>query len=71
LPKYKSRENATDIELNIRCDSCSARAKYLVLLKAGRLFFCGHHLKKNMSSLEALPTKKSIVDMETKLEIER
>jgi hypothetical protein len=71
LPKYKSRESITDIELNARCDSCSARAKYLVLLKAGHLFFCGHHLKKNKSSLEALSSKKSIVDIENKLEKER
>ena len=70
MPKQKNKVIYADTELSVRCDSCSARAKYLVQLNSGYLFFCGHHLKKNKASLDTLSTKKSIVDMETKSEIE-
>lgn len=33
------------------CDSCSARAMWLVWLPQGKLSFCGHHYNKNAQVL--------------------
>ena len=30
----------------IKCDSCSAQAKYLARGTSGELYFCGHHRNK-------------------------
>lgn len=36
-----------------RCDGCSARAKYLIVLASGgELQFCGHHTERFRSSLK-------------------
>ena len=37
-----------------RCDRCGAQAKARVLLDAGILLFCGHHIKKYNDALEAV-----------------
>lgn len=37
-----------------RCDGCSARAKYLIVLDSGKeLTLCGHHTKNSRERLEA------------------
>ena len=71
MPKRKNKEVYSEIELSVRCDSCSARAKYLVQLYSGYLFFCGHHFSKNQSELEALPSQLAIVNLETNSRLER
>lgn len=36
-----------------RCDGCSARAKFLVVLSSGgELQFCGHHAEKFRTTLQ-------------------
>ena len=35
-----------------RCDVCGAQAFIRVVLSAGELLFCGHHGRRNMTSLE-------------------
>lgn len=30
-----------------RCDSCIAKAAYVVAFSAGSLYFCGHHFRNN------------------------
>lgn len=41
-----------------RCDGCSARAKYLIVLATGgELQFCGHHTDTFRASLESQGAK--------------
>ena len=35
-----------------RCDACGAQAFIRVVLASGELLFCGHHGRRNMTSLE-------------------
>ena len=36
-----------------RCDGCSARAKFLIMLPSGgSIQLCGHHTNKSMAALE-------------------
>jgi len=39
-----------------RCDSCQAKAFYLVKFPYGDLFFCNHHFVKNEEALVAKAT---------------
>jgi len=37
----------------IKCDSCSAQAKYIARSTSGELAFCGHHKNKNSKALDS------------------
>lgn len=39
-----------------RCDSCQAKAYYLVKFPYGDLFFCNHHFVKNEEALVSKAT---------------
>ncbi len=36
----------------IKCDQCSAQAKWLARSTSGELAFCGHHRNKNSETLD-------------------
>jgi len=36
----------------IKCDSCSAQAKYLIRGTNGELYFCGHHRNKFTETID-------------------
>jgi hypothetical protein len=52
----------------IACDKCGvAKAKYLVKLVSGELYFCSHHLSKFKADLDKLAYE--IIELDKKEEV--
>ena len=47
-----SPPDARELTTADRCDACGAQAFIRVVLASGELLFCGHHGRRNMTSLE-------------------
>ena len=65
LPDSEDSIDRLSRNRNERCDSCSAKAQFIVFLLSGELYFCGHHFKRNKELLEVISKPLAVVNLET------
>ena len=58
-------DQARELTLQDRCDSCGAAAKVVATLLNGELLFCGHHARQHKAVL--IPKAVSVYDPEGEL----